>query len=173
MVRTRYKGQKHEVWEGGVHVAGWVNGGLLPASVRGESTALSPLPLISSYKSEKSLCGTGSTHSPLIHVTDWAPTIMTILTGTDMAASARPGMALDGVSMWSCLTAGQPGSDAKQAACQAAGRRDILYNVNLLCDDPSASPTPGSMDFVSEVPAPKAGANELILLKVTVFVAAA
>lgn len=149
MLRTRYKGQKHEVWEGGVHVAGWVNGGLLPASVR------------------------GSTHSPLIHVTDWAPTIMTILTGTDMAASARPGMALDGVSMWSCLTAGQPGSDAKQAACQAAGRRDILYNVNLLCDDPSASPTPGSMDFVSEVPAPKAGANELILLKVTVFVAAA
>lgn len=134
LLRTRYKGQKHEVWEGGVHVAGWVNGGLLPASVR------------------------GSTHSPLIHVTDWAPTIMTILTGTDMAASARPGMPLDGVSMWSCLTA-KPGSNAKQAVCQAAGRRDILYNVNLLCDDPSASPTPGSMDFVSEVPAPKAGAK--------------
>lgn len=30
-----YKGQKHEVWEGGVHVAGWINGGLLPSDVRG------------------------------------------------------------------------------------------------------------------------------------------
>ena len=29
------RGQKHEVWEGGVHVAGWLNGGLVPAHARG------------------------------------------------------------------------------------------------------------------------------------------
>ena len=137
---SRYKGQKHEVWEGGVHVAGWVNGGLVPAHAR------------------------GSTHTPLIHVSDWAPTIMHILAGVDMAAGVAPGMALDGVSMWACLTA--ESGTAKQAACESAGRRDILYNVNLLCDDPSASPTPGSMDFLSEVPAPKAGlrVGDMVLL---------
>ena len=60
-----YKGQKHEVWEGGVHVAGWVNGGLVPDAVRGTS------------------------HRPLLHVSDWAPTIMNLLTGVDMGAAGK------------------------------------------------------------------------------------
>jgi arylsulfatase B/arylsulfatase I/J len=129
-----YVGQKHEVWEGGVHVAGWINGGLLPPPVR------------------------GTTHSALLHVSDYAPTLMHLLAGVDDmgTVAAQGGMplagALDGHNMWACLTA-LPG-ESKQTACAAAGREDILYNVNLICDpvDPE-----GPNDFYSEVPAPKAG----------------
>ena len=135
-----YKGQKHEVWEGGVHVAGWINGGVVPDSAR------------------------GTTHSHLLHVTDFAPTIFKLLTGLDMGtevAAKQPGMALDGHDMWSCLTAAA--GAAKDAACAAAGREDVLYNVNLICDPPNPE---GSGDFYSEVPAPKAGLRrgDMVLL---------
>ena len=60
------RGQKHEVWEGGVHVAGWLNGGLVPAHARGtESRAL-------------------------VHVTDWAPTIYHVLTHAELRCAAWP-----------------------------------------------------------------------------------
>ena len=43
-----------------------------------------------------------------------------------MGAGTKPGMALDGHNMWACLsTAAGP---AKEAACAAAGREDILYS---------------------------------------------
>eukprot|EP01052_Picozoa_sp_SAG31_P025231 SAG31_NODE_2200_length_6208_cov_2.781306_3_plen_534_part_00 len=131
-----YKGQKHEVWEGGVHVAGWINGGLLPDHVRGTS------------------------HSQLMHVTDYAPTIMALLTGLDMSTMVPVGQSLDGHNMWNCLTAAPA---EKDAVCEAAGRRDILYNVNLICDPPDPE---SPADFYTEVPAPKAGlrAGDMVIL---------
>ena len=61
-----------------------------------------------------------------MHVSDYAPTLLHVLAGVDMGAGAKPGMALDGHNMWACLsTAAGP---AKEAACAAAGREDILYS---------------------------------------------
>ena len=137
-----YKGQKHEVWEGGVHVAGWVNGGLVPSSSR------------------------GTTHTPLMHVSDWPVTIMHLIAGVDMRANAKPTMPLDGHDMWACLTAA-PGA-AKEGACsgQQTGREDILYNVNLICDQQPFDPEAGGKTFLSEVPAPKVGLRfgDMVLL---------
>eukprot|EP01047_Picozoa_sp_COSAG01_P037777 COSAG01_NODE_3025_length_6708_cov_3.364352_4_plen_152_part_00 len=110
-----------------MHVAGWINGGLLPDSVW------------------------GTAHEHLMHVTDYAPTLLHVLAGLDMAATA--GVDLDGKNMWECLTA-KPLGPSKDTACKAAGREDILYNVNLICDPPNPE---GPNDFYSEVPAPKAG----------------
>jgi hypothetical protein len=119
-----------------VHVAGWINGGLLPDSVR------------------------GTAHEYLMHVTDYAPTLLHVLAGLDMAATA--GVDLDGKNMWECLTA-KPLGASKATACKAAGREDILYNVNLICDPPNPE---GPNDFYSEVPAPKAGlrAGDMVLV---------
>ena len=64
--------------------------------------------------------------SHLMHVSDYAPTLLHVLAGVDMGAGTKPGMALDGHNMWACLsTAAGP---AKEAACAAAGREDILYS---------------------------------------------
>jgi hypothetical protein len=72
-----YRGQKHEIFEGGCRVAGWINGGLLPPELR------------------------GTTSSALIHVTDFLPTFANLAGGL-----ALPTLPLDGVDQWDCLTKG-------------------------------------------------------------------
>jgi arylsulfatase A-like enzyme len=75
-----FRGQKHEVYEGGVRVAAFVNSPLLPPSSRGtESRAL-------------------------FHVTDWLPT----LASAAHVPLSRPHHALDGTDQWNCLLGGAP-----------------------------------------------------------------
>ena len=55
----------------------------------GESTALSPLPLISSYKSEKSLCGAEAYYG--LHLTDELPTYLSVVAAEmGLAAGVTP-----------------------------------------------------------------------------------
>ena len=64
-----FRGQKHEIFEGGVHVAGFVYSQLLPAHVL------------------------GTVNSNVMHITDWAPTIMSLAN-----AGAMPNT--DGFDQW-------------------------------------------------------------------------
>ena len=109
-----FRGQKHELYEGGVHVAGFVHSPLLPASVR------------------------GTTLQELFHVTDWLPTLLSI-TGTKATRKHQP---FDGHDMWGCI----------QGDTSLCSRKDVVLNINTVCDDPGA----GSTDFKTECPAPKA-----------------
>ena len=72
-----YRGQKHEIYEGGVRVAGFVYSPLLPATVRGTS------------------------HAALLHVVDWLPTLVTASGVASL--TSRPHQPLDGVDQWACL----------------------------------------------------------------------
>ena len=82
LLRTRYKGQKHEVWEGGVHVAGWVNGGLLPDVVR------------------------GGTITALIHMADWYATVCGLanVDAHDASAAAAGLPPIDSLDQWPVLS---------------------------------------------------------------------
>ena len=76
-----FRGQKHEIYEGGVRVAAFVHSPLLPAAVR------------------------GTTQHALIHVTDWLPTI---IAATGAALSSRDHLPLDGFNAWPCITGRGP-----------------------------------------------------------------
>ena len=71
-----FRGQKHEVYEGGVRVAGWVHSPLLPEAL------------------------VGTTQDALFHITDWLPTLISA-TGASLASRAH--LPLDGVDQWACL----------------------------------------------------------------------
>ena len=98
-----FRGQKHEIFEGGVRVAGFVYSPLLPAAA------------------------VGSANAAMIHVTDWAPTILNLA-----KAAALPNT--DGFDVWACLG----GSAAKCA------RTEMVLNIDLTCDTPpTPHPPPG------------------------------
>eukprot|EP01051_Picozoa_sp_SAG22_P006029 SAG22_NODE_380_length_11402_cov_8.514154_6_plen_205_part_00 len=69
-----FRGQKHEVWEGGVRVAGFIAGGVLPVVLRGR------------------------THAGLFHVTDWLETICSALELPPPFLFDT-----DGLDQWGCL----------------------------------------------------------------------
>ena len=72
-----FRGQKHEIYEGGVRVAGFVHSHLLQRKV------------------------IGTTHHAMMHVTDWLPTLVTASGVASL--SSRPHLDLDGIDQWECL----------------------------------------------------------------------
>ena len=70
------RGQKHELYEGGVKVASFVHSALLPTKVRGTSL------------------------QHLVHVTDWLPTI---IAATGASLDSRKHLSLDGLNQWDCI----------------------------------------------------------------------
>lgn len=79
----------------------------------------------------------GGSVPALVHVTDWAPTLLSAIGHTPH----RPHPPFDGVDLWACL-----GGDA--ARCR---RDEVLLNFNTVCD---SGAVPGS--YATECPAPKA-----------------
>lgn len=71
-----FRGQKHEIYEGGVRVAGFVFSPLLPASMAGGSV------------------------DALVHITDWLPTLAS---ATGVSLSSKTHLPLDGHDLWACL----------------------------------------------------------------------
>ena len=65
------RGEKHSVWEGGVHGVGFVTSPLLPDDVK------------------------GSVNREMIHVSDWFPTLVTGVAGMDLNETK-----LDGFNVW-------------------------------------------------------------------------
>ena len=63
----------------------------------------------------------GGVLDALVHVTDWVPTLVAAAGGGAIA----PGEGLDGVNQWPALTAAAP--------LPAPARREVLYNINPLC----------------------------------------
>ena len=76
-----FRGQKSEVYEGGVRVAAFVHSPLLPDKVR------------------------GTTLHDIAHVTDWVPSIVAA-TGASLDSRRHP--PLDGVDMWGCIMGSAP-----------------------------------------------------------------
>jgi hypothetical protein len=116
------RGQKHEIFEGGVRSFGIVHSPLLPASLQGAS------------------------HSALVHVTDWFPTIVSLARAggdwarllsepevdyydyaTEEGPQPKP---LDGHAQWACFI------DGGHNASGACPRDEVVLNIDLECDTP-------------------------------------
>ena len=69
------RGWKHSLWEGGIHGVGFVSGPPLPEKMRGTS------------------------HDGLMHVSDWFPTVVSGIVGSDLLNETK----LDGVDMWKSI----------------------------------------------------------------------
>jgi len=72
-----FRGQKHEVYEGGVRVAGFVHSPLLPNKAKGTSV------------------------QGMVHITDWLPTILAA-TGVTTTDALKP-FQWDGINLWPCI----------------------------------------------------------------------
>lgn len=76
-----FRGQKHEIYEGGVRVAGFVYSALFPQAVRGTSV------------------------DALFHITDWLPTLLHAANvSLDSNVDNRAQLPIDGQNLWPCLT---------------------------------------------------------------------
>eukprot|EP00937_MAST-01D_sp_MAST-1D-sp2_P004643 g4643.t1 len=88
------RGGKGSNWEGGTRVPAFVNGGLLPAAMRGR------------------------THGGLIAISDWHATVLR-LAGLDPAAGEPAAVApLDGVDAWPWLSGARPASARSELVYQ-------------------------------------------------------
>ena len=113
------RGFKSQLWEGGVKVAGFVAGSLVPPPAR------------------------GSRFAGLMHVVDWFPTLLGRAAGG--GAPAARSYALDGVDQWDALVVGAPSArdrllyninplcEGGQAAAPKAGVRVGDYKLLAYC----------------------------------------
>merc|ERR1712166_46309 len=122
-----YRGQKHEVFEGGVRVAGLVHSPLLPDNVH------------------------GSTVDSIVHITDWLPTI---IAATGASLKSREHLPLDGVDQWDCIL-GKSGSCTRNevvlnfnTVCDVAGSTGGDYKTE--CPAPKAALRVGDMKILAE-----------------------
>ena len=130
-----FRGQKHEVYEGGVRVAGFVYSPLLPAHLA------------------------GSTYDNLFHITDWLPTLATA-TGTGASLGSRKHLPLDGHDHWSCLLDGgaacSPRSDVVMninVVCDvpgAQGAPGVRGDFTTECPAPKAALREGDLKILAE-----------------------
>ena len=128
-----YRGQKHELYEGGVRTFALLSSPRLPRRLR------------------------GAAHDGLFHVTDWLPTLLALAgprrLGDDAAADDAAAAAA------AAAAASKPLDGVDQLGCVASGadrcREEVLLNIDVMCDVVFANMTPA--DYVSECPAPKAG----------------
>ena len=100
------RGYKAQVWEGGTRV---------PALVVGPNQGVVP----------------GATVDALMHVTDWAPTLLAAAGVADPASAM--GHPLDGVNMWPLLAQAAAGAAAVGAQPPPPPRADVVVNINPLC----------------------------------------
>lgn len=129
-----FRGQKHEVYEGGVRVAGFVFSPLLQTAGRA-----------------------GGTLDGLFHVTDWLPTLATAAGAT---LSSRPHLALDGVDQWACLMGDAARCDRRaevvlniNVVCDAKGAHgapDVRGNFSTECPAPKAALRRGDLKLLVE-----------------------
>jgi arylsulfatase I/J len=120
-----FRGQKHELYEGGVRVAGFVYSPLLPGTA--------PV---------------GGTVHAIIHVTDWLPTL---LTAAGLSPSARAHLPLDGTSMWGCLS----GDSAQCGRTEVLLNFNTVCDSGLLgfateCPAPKAAVRVGELKLLAE-----------------------
>ena len=120
-----FRGQKHEIYDGGVHVAGFIAGPLVPAVLR------------------------GSTSHALVHVTDWLPTIVSGAAGISTAGQTQP---LDGHNLYDCLLGGEASSCTRNEivlnidiVCDTEG---VPYFTE--CPAPKAGIIVGDMKLLAE-----------------------
>ncbi len=121
-----FRGQKHELYEGGVRVPGFVHSPLLPDGVK------------------------GSTLPALIHITDWLPTIMA---ATGASLDSRKHQPIDGVNQWPCIT-GQHDKCTRNevvlninTVCDPAGSTG---EFNTECPAPKAAMRVGDIKLLAE-----------------------
>ena len=120
-----FRGQKHELYEGGVRVAGFVYSPLLPASA--------PVG--------------GSVHA-LMHVTDWVPTLLSAAS----VEATRKHPPFDGFDMWRCLGGDAAHCSRDEVllnfnvVCDSGGPRGYTTE----CPAPKAAVRVGDLKLLSE-----------------------
>lgn len=129
-----FRGQKHEVYEGGVRVAGFVFSPLLPSHL------------------------VGTTYDNIFHVTDWLPTLAT---ATGASLGSRKHLAIDGTDHWGCLTRGGGAACAPRAEvvmninirCDIPGDHgapDVGGDFTTECPAPKAALRRGDLKVLTE-----------------------
>ena len=127
-----FRGQKHELYEGGVRVPGFVHFGgmMLPPGAKGR------------------------TLHDIVHMTDWLPTIMAAA-GVDLESMGH--LPLDGVSIWDCLMgAGPCGRDEVvldiNISCDYQTTNPSIKNPKYRtgCPAPKAAMRVGDMKILAE-----------------------